>query len=55
MTEREILSSEEVDALVRGVDSGEVETATGGAGHSDAQPFDFATQSQLLRGRMPTL
>lgn len=55
MTEREILSSEEVDALVRGVDSGEVETATGSASHSDAQPFDFATQSQLLRGRMPTL
>jgi len=54
MTEKEVLSSEEVDALVRGVDSGEVETATGTGDHN-ARPFDFTTQSQLLRGRMPTL
>jgi flagellar motor switch protein FliM len=50
----EILNQDEIDALLRGVDAGEVTTAAvpppGGV-----REFDLATQVRLVRGRMPTL
>ena len=50
----DVLNQDEIDALLHGVDSGAVETrdpAVGGA----ARPYDFATQTRIVRGRMPTL
>ena len=54
----QILSQEEVDALLKGVVGGDIETesdvhASGDAG--DFQKFDFAAQDKVIRGRMPTL
>lgn len=51
----ELLSQEEVDALLRGVSSeaepaSEPEAAAGGA-----RPYDLARQERIVRGRMPTL
>lgn len=54
----QILSQEEVDALLKGVVGGEIETETdipdlGGEG--DVHRYDFAAQDKVIRGRMPTL
>ncbi|EXJ16876.1 flagellar motor switch protein FliM [Imhoffiella purpurea] len=52
----DILSQDEIDALLHGVDSGDVDT-DGDAFPVDGQarPYDFATQDRIVRGRMPTL
>jgi len=56
MSTKDILSQEEVDALLHGVDSGGVDTdesnedLEGGACH-----YDFANQDRIVRGRLPTL
>jgi flagellar motor switch protein FliM len=54
----QILSQEEVDALLKGVVGGEIETETdmpelseGG----DYHKYDFMAQDKVIRGRMPTL
>ena len=50
----DVLNQDEIDALLHGVDSGAVDTqapATSG----DARSYDFATQTRIVRGRMPTL
>ncbi len=54
----QILSQEEVDALLKGVVGGEIETeadlsASRSAG--EYQKYDFAAQDKVIRGRMPTL
>lgn len=54
----QILSQEEVDALLKGVVGGDIETesdmrASGDAG--EIQKYDFAAQDKVIRGRMPTL
>lgn len=50
----DILSQEEVDALLRGV-TGEVEeTASDGDG-SGIRPYEIGRQERIVRGRMPTL
>lgn len=54
----QILSQEEVDALLKGVVGGDIETETdlrtsGDTG--DIQRYDFAAQDKVIRGRMPTL
>jgi flagellar motor switch protein FliM len=53
----EVLNQEEIDALLKGVDTGAVPTsAEGGPGTpGEVRPFDLATQTRLVRGRMPTL
>lgn len=53
----QILTQEEVDALLKGVVGGEVETETDLPLRSDGsfQSFDFAAQDKVVRGRMPTL
>ncbi len=51
----DILSQEEIDALVHGVDAGAVSTEEPPAARDEARPFDFATQDRIVRGRMPTL
>jgi flagellar motor switch protein FliM len=52
----DLLSQEEIDALLNGVDDGKIETA------SDIPPppgtvmdFDFTQQDRIVRGRLPTL
>jgi flagellar motor switch protein FliM len=51
----EILNQEEIDALIKGVDNGEVATAPGTEEPGEVRGFDLATQSRIVRGRMPML
>lgn len=49
----DILSQEEVDTLLRGVQSGEIDTeAARGEVVSAARPYDFASQERIIRGKM---
>ena len=51
----DILSQDEVDALLGGVDNGDVETDTDSLLDGEARPFDFNNQERIIRGRLPTL
>ncbi len=56
MPAQDILSQDEIDALLHGVDAGDVETE----GRPDLEPgiaadYDFNTQDRIVRGRLPTL
>ena len=53
----EVLSQGEVDALLRGVGDGEVETETDEApeDESGVVPYDLTSQEKIIRGRLPTL
>jgi flagellar motor switch protein FliM len=50
----DVLNQDEIDALLHGVDSGAVDTQAP-AQVGEARPYDFATQTRIVRGRMPTL
>jgi flagellar motor switch protein FliM len=50
----DILSQEEVDALLRGV-TGEPEEAESEGGEGGVRPYDIGRQERIVRGRMPTL
>jgi flagellar motor switch protein FliM len=51
-----VLSQEEVDSLLKGVSSGEIETEAEEEAPTDGvMPYDFTRQEQMLRGRMPAL
>ncbi len=50
----EILSQEEVDALLKGIQEGDVETEKG-VEPSGVKSYDFTGQEKIVRGRMPTL
>ncbi|AXE28546.1 flagellar motor switch protein FliM [Chromobacterium phragmitis] len=50
----DILSQEEVDALLRGV-SGEDEDEEGGQDGQGVRGYDIGRQERIVRGRMPTL
>ena len=52
----EVLSQGEVDALLRGVDSGNVETETDQPEEvAGVVPYDLSSQEKVVRGRLPTL
>ena len=53
----EVLSQGEVDALLRGVGDGEIETETDEAAEevSGAINYDLTSQEKVIRGRLPTL
>ncbi len=51
----DLLSQDEIDALLHGVDSGSVDTAEPEAPPGEARNYDFASQDRIIRGRMPTL
>lgn len=52
----QILSQEEVDALLRGVSDGEIETEAEDLGEdSGVVAYDLTSQERIIRGRMPTL
>lgn len=50
----EVLSQDELDALLQGVDSGEVDVQPAAA-PGEVRGFDFASQDHIVRGRLPTL
>ena len=51
---QDLLSQEEIDALLHGVDEGDVDTDEDyDAG--DARSYDLTSQDRIVRGRMPTL
>ena len=52
---RDLLSQDEIDALLHGVDSGAVDTQPPPAAPGEARSFNFASQDRIVRGRMPTL
>ena len=52
----DILSQDEVDALLGGVDEGAIDTsAEDGEYDGEARSFDFNNQERIVRGRLPTL
>ena len=52
----DLLSQDEIDALLHGVDDGGIETEAGVAAPSgEATNYDFHSQDRIIRGRMPTL
>ena len=52
----EILSQDEIDALLTGVDSGDVDTEAAEEISSDElSTYDFSSQDRIIRGRLPTL
>ncbi|AKJ94989.1 MULTISPECIES: flagellar motor switch protein FliM [Thioalkalivibrio] len=55
MAQTDILSQDEIDALLHGVDEGDVETEDPYPSDGEAREFNFATQDRIVRGRMPTL
>ncbi|MBE0437390.1 MAG: flagellar motor switch protein FliM [Methylomicrobium sp.] len=56
MSTADLLSQEEIDALLHGVDDGEIETETDDAEeYTGARAYDFTSQERIVRGRMPTL
>jgi flagellar motor switch protein FliM len=56
MSTSDVLSQDEIDALLSGVDDGEVETEAEELQDSgEARSYDFNSQDRIVRGRMPTL
>ncbi len=52
----EILSQNEVDALLRGVSDGQVVTETDfPEAEGEVVPYDLTSQEKIIRGRLPTL
>ncbi|MFV2055074.1 MAG: flagellar motor switch protein FliM [Thiohalomonadales bacterium] len=56
MSVNDLLSQEEIDALLHGVSNDDVSTEDDGSG-DDSGPisYDFSSQDRIVRGRMPTL
>ncbi|HEU0196014.1 MAG TPA: flagellar motor switch protein FliM, partial [Nevskiaceae bacterium] len=50
----DLLSQDEIDALLHGVDSGAVDTQAP-SDPNVAQPYNLASQDRIVRGRLPTL
>jgi len=56
MSDSDLLSQDEIDALLHGVDGGDVETESGlDSSSGEAGAYDFTSQDRIVRGRMPTL
>lgn len=55
MSVEKILSQEEIDALLRGMENGDVNTAPERADRAGIRQYDFTNQDRIIRGRMPTL
>lgn len=54
MPANDVLTQEEIDALLHGVDSGEVDTEAPPE-PDEVRPIDLASHERIVRGRMPTL
>ncbi len=56
MSINDLLSQEEIDALLHGVGSGDVDTdAEDVLADGEASSYDFGSQDRIVRGRLPTL
>ncbi len=55
MAAADLLSQDEIDALLHGVDDGEVETEAEEEVVGEVRSYDFTNQERIVRGRMPTL
>lgn len=57
MSTADLLSQDEIDALLHGVDDGEIETDAAEEEIDDGsvKVYDFNSQERIVRGRMPTL
>lgn len=57
MSTADLLSQDEIDALLHGVDDGDVDTGADDDEFSRgaARSYDFTSQERIVRGRMPTL
>ncbi|WKJ91059.1 flagellar motor switch protein FliM [Methylomonas montana] len=56
MSTADLLSQDEIDALLHGVDDGDVDTADEDEySRGAARIYDFNSQERIVRGRMPTL
>jgi flagellar motor switch protein FliM len=55
MSANDLLSQEEIDALLHGVDSGDVATESEAADEGGTVAYDFTSQDRIVRGRLPTL
>ena len=56
MAVHDILSQDEVDALLNGMGDGDIETNSAHAEESEsARSYDFGNEERIIRGRMPTL
>ncbi len=51
---QDLLSQDEIDALLHGVDDGDVEVEAD-IGDNESRPWDLTSQDRIVRGRMPTL
>jgi flagellar motor switch protein FliM len=51
----DLLSQDEIDALLHGVDAGAVDTGPPPPLPGEARQYDFSSQDRIIRGRMPTL
>ncbi len=55
MAGNDLLSQDEIDALLHGVDDGSIETELDQPPKGQPVRYDFANQDRIVRGRMPTL
>ncbi|EAR20657.1 flagellar motor switch protein FliM [Nitrococcus mobilis] len=55
MTNQDVLSQEEIDALLHGIDGGEIEGAEPEPPSGGISAYEFQFQDRIVRGRMPTL
>ena len=57
MSDKEVLSQDEIDALLTSVDSGEIDSDTGIESESapEVRPYDLTSSDRIVRGRLPTL
>ncbi|MCP3674648.1 MAG: flagellar motor switch protein FliM [Gammaproteobacteria bacterium] len=51
----DLLSQDEIDALLHGVDDGDIDLEEDDVPSGDARAYDFSAQDRIVRGRMPTL
>jgi len=56
MSVNDLLSQDEIDALLHGVSSDDIDTQDDElSGEGSARSYDFSSQDRIVRGRMPTL
>lgn len=55
MAGQDILSQEEIDALLHGIDGGEIDAVEPEPPAGGVSAYDFQFQDRIVRGRMPTL
>jgi len=55
MASSDLLSQDEINALLQGVENGEVDTDTDSASEGMVQAFDFCRQDRIVSGNLPML